>query len=865
MSINGLSTFTSTLRIGGLASGLDTDQIVSDLMSVERMPLDRLYQKKQLLEWKRDDYRDITNLLRGFKDEYFNLVNSSSNMLSPSVYKEFDVTCVDSSTYETSTVVSAEGTANAVSGTHTIKVDQLATAAFAESDTNTSGVTADFMSRTIRGSAAVTSLDYSTTNKDFNITVDGTTYNINLTASYDDVDDLVNDTVDGLQKLVDDAAGSGKVAVSHSGSVIEFTAMGNTKTIQLTSGTNDALSDLNFTNGDSNIITDLDFRGKDFNITLDGVQKTITFDSTNANFASVNELITDSDYGLQKLVDDAFGEGKITVSQVSGEDIIKLTESGGASKIVLGSGTTNDALAQLKFNSLESNRLSTGDTLQSLKGIFNTPLTFDSSNQLTFTINNQDFTFDHDTTLSSMINQINSDSTAGVTLQYDDATDLFRVTSDQEGEGNNLDITDTGGNFLSGAANINFYTIKGSNPVTELNYASSNKRFKITIDGVTSNDIILNADYASVDDLATAMTSLINSDANLSAAGKTVNVTSSNDVLKIELTGGSSMEILSGSTDDALDYLKFTSGDSTSGYGQNGRDAEFILDGQSLVRSSNNFTINGITYSLLNTSATVQNVSLTSDADSVYDTISAFVEKYNEVIDTINTKLSEEYDRDYQPLTDEQKEQMTDNEIEVWEEKAKEGLLRNDSILESISYDMRKALFDSIENVNTSLTSIGISTGSYEDNGKLTIDETELKQAIQDDPDSIMNLFCNQSATHPSYSRTLSTDERTVRYNEEGIMYRLYDIIEDNISTFRDENGHKGILLERAGITGDVSEYTNSIFEQIYDYEVKIDNMLENLADKENMYYRKFTMMERAIAQMNMQSQWLANQFGSNN
>jgi flagellar hook-associated protein 2 len=104
---------------------------------------------------------------------------------------------------------------------------------------------------------------------------------------------------------------------------------------------------------------------------------------------------------------------------------------------------------------------------------------------------------------------------------------------------------------------------------------------------------------------------------------------------------------------------------------------------------------------------------------------------------------------------------------------------------------------------------------------------------------------------------------RTNRYNEQGLANRLYDIIEDNIRFTRDENGKKGILLEKAGIEGDLTEYQNIMNSQIEDHETRLDKLIEALAQKETYYYNMFARMESAIQSMNTQSSWLASQSGS--
>lgn len=291
-----------------------------------------------------------------------------------------------------------------------------------------------------------------------------------------------------------------------------------------------------------------------------------------------------------------------------------------------------------------------------------------------------------------------------------------------------------------------------------------------------------------------------------------------------------------------------------------GTDAAAVIDGVSLTRSSNTFAVNGVTYNLLKPSATQQTITITPDADGVVASIKNFVNKYNEVIDLINKKLSEKYDGNYPPLTDEQKKGMSEADIKKWEDKAKTGLLQNDSILQNIADKVRRALSDKVSGLSVDLSGIGITTGAYQNKGKLFIDEAKLKAAIQTNPDSVMNLFSTRSTTVPVYSRTLTSAQRTARYNEEGLAYRLYDVIQDNISTLRDGSGRKGILLEKAGIAGDPSELASVLSFEIKGYSTKISEINSRIAEKSSQYYLKFSALEKYISQMNAQSNWLNGQ-----
>lgn len=286
-----------------------------------------------------------------------------------------------------------------------------------------------------------------------------------------------------------------------------------------------------------------------------------------------------------------------------------------------------------------------------------------------------------------------------------------------------------------------------------------------------------------------------------------------------------------------------------------GTDSKATIDGVTLTRSSNTIAYNGVSYTLKQTSDAAATVSLTQDVDTVYKAISSFVDDYNALISTINGKLAETYDSDYAPLTDDQKSAMSEDEITKWETKAKKGLLERDDTLRSFLTNMRTALVDSIKGQASSLSSIGITTGTYEEKGKLHIDEDTLKAALQSKPTEVMNLFSQQSSSYGGTIkvRTLSSSERSIRYKEEGVGYRLYDVLQDNISTIRDSNGNKGFLIEKAGVENDASNTDNLLTEQLDALKAKIDKEQERLDNKQTALYKQYTTLETYINTMNSQ------------
>jgi flagellar hook-associated protein 2 len=295
------------------------------------------------------------------------------------------------------------------------------------------------------------------------------------------------------------------------------------------------------------------------------------------------------------------------------------------------------------------------------------------------------------------------------------------------------------------------------------------------------------------------------------------------------------------------------------------RDAtvQLKIDGQSYTMTSptNTFTRDGITFNLMaNTVGKEIDIDVSRDVDSAFNNIKNFVEKYNGMIDKLNNKLVEKRYRDYKPLTDEQKKSMEESDIKLWEEKSKSGVLRSDPIVQNITQSMRRALIEKIEGVNISLSDIGITTGQWYENGKLYVNEEKLKDALANRGEEVEKLFCQQYKE--SYSPDLNAEERKVRYNNVGIMHRFSDIIQDNIRTRRDKNNKKGILLEKAGIQGDLTDTNNILGDKIKDIDKRIESLNELLYRKEEQYWRQFTAMEKALQSMSSQSMWLMQQLG---
>ncbi|MBU7594573.1 flagellar hook-associated protein 2 [Metabacillus halosaccharovorans] len=289
-----------------------------------------------------------------------------------------------------------------------------------------------------------------------------------------------------------------------------------------------------------------------------------------------------------------------------------------------------------------------------------------------------------------------------------------------------------------------------------------------------------------------------------------------------------------------------------------GKDATFEINGLATSRSSNTFTINNVNYTLNDvTNGKTAKISVGNDTDSMVDKIVQFVNKYNEMIEKINGEISETRYRDYQPLSNEEKEAMSEKQVELWEEKAKSGLLKNDSILSGTLTKMRTALYTPYTGTGSNsdynqLAQIGITTSSnYRENGKLSIDETKLRAAIDKDPNAVFQLFSGATKVTTTAADGTTTTKNSSVTSELGITNRLRSILSDTVKSIEKKAG-KATSTNQQFLIG----------RNIVDLDSQIVRFESRLVQTENRYWRQFTAMEKAIQQANSQSTYLMQQFG---
>ncbi|OOP65993.1 hypothetical protein BWZ43_23285 [Heyndrickxia oleronia] len=271
-----------------------------------------------------------------------------------------------------------------------------------------------------------------------------------------------------------------------------------------------------------------------------------------------------------------------------------------------------------------------------------------------------------------------------------------------------------------------------------------------------------------------------------------------------------------------------------------GTNASFTFNGIETTRTSNTFQINGFEITLKEGKPGKSvTFSSSTDVDAVVDKIVKFVDEYNKLVEKVNGKVTEKRYRDFQPLTAEQKADMKDKEIELWEEKAKSGMLYGDSILSSSLTEMRTNLYSPVSGLTgmNQLSEIGITTtANYLDGGKLTIDEDKLRAAIEKDPNAVYSIFANDGDTTA----------------EKGLGRRLRDTLKNTMEK----------IDEKAGKATSVNN-TFTLGKLLDNVDKSIDSLQDRLKDIESRYYRQFSAMETAIQRANQQSAYLSQFFSS--
>lgn len=961
---NYYSVSSSTNKgMSGMISGMDTESMVTQMLSGTQSKIDKQEALKQQAIWRQEIYRDLITSINDFRGKYFDTSFDSqlaTNFASPDLFGSMLSTIKSGDAVR---IISTGSTANM--GDMNVIVNQLASKASLQSGHRMS-------SDSIKGSALTEKL---LENFDKTLALDVTvsggekkTIKINLGAANTEeglaeainkklaeegITDVSAKAFDGKMRLL--AEGGSSVSVNSKESTsLALIATGFSNTISSDTAGGKMLE------GSTQMTADA---GYIFDMALDGVQKQITLNNVEVvrnedgeiDLEATSKNLLDS---LSREVELAFGES-VKVELTDDKEFKFTLDVEGQAGHQLRITGANAGLLGITPGS--SSTLSTSSTLSEL-GL--------AGGRFSFEINGEKFTFDENNTISDVMNAINN-SRAGVKLSYSAFSDTFKLEANSSGSKYGIELVQTEGNLLSAlfgedkvkpaskaaSSQLTVGTIAGK-PDALKDYKTTKATMKINVNGKTytytassgdddktiGGDTIVDSlnkwlkeQFGTVDDeedgkqnifynsktgeleiqdgyvvsfeqtavdqenpdklaegmktdlaLAlgfnqTATSNKVTADTKvedvlqlkkLVDSGKVAEGSSVGDI-KLSVSAGKAtlsyedgrlvlngkngateidlskspniMELFGIDPNSNDKIIKIGDGKLTDPNGKiPGEDAKVVINGIETTRNSNTFEIDGITMELTKVSEKNDKgesvgsvISTYQDTDKIVDTFKSFVEDYNALIEKLNGYVDEKANyRDYQPLTSAQKKEMSDREIELWEEKAKQGLLRRDAATSALLSEMRIALYSKPAGSNIALYNIGIDTGNYKEKGKLHLDEVTLRNALTSNAEEISKLFTG----------------------EDGIASQMIKALKAAAET---SSANPGSMVQTAGAVGWASENNNTLTNEIKSIEDRIKDLKAKYETERQRYWNQFNSMESILANYSSQSSYLSQMFTS--
>lgn len=292
----------------------------------------------------------------------------------------------------------------------------------------------------------------------------------------------------------------------------------------------------------------------------------------------------------------------------------------------------------------------------------------------------------------------------------------------------------------------------------------------------------------------------------------------------------------------ANDKDKTDSSDTTKAVRITGQDSEIVLNGATFTNNTNNYSINGLTIQALNVTGTDEvTITTDTDVDGIYDMIKGFLKDYNDLVKSVDVAYNAASSKGYEPLTSDEKDAMSDDEVKKWEEKIKDSLLRKDSTLGSVLDTMKNDMAKSFKvgDKSYSLSSFGIATLGYfnspenetgvyhidgnKDDTYTSANTDKLKSMIASDPDTVITFFSQLAS-------------------------QLYKDL--------------GSKMTASSTSSAYTIYNDKQMNTQYsEYNTKISEAEDKVTTWEDYYYSKFSAMESALAKMNAQSSSLTGLF----
>lgn len=796
----------NNIRLGGLSSGFDTEAMVTQLLSSYQTKIDNQSKKLTKLSWQQEAYQDITTKITDFKNKYFDVLKRDNYLLSPSTFNKYkaNVSATNGADVEG---LSVSTTTGSFAGTYKLKLQQLATSAKAEGKSISIGNFALDLDKAIASaSTSVSTAEDGTQTKTFNFALDVQVGSVKKTVEFSadavldtngnvaDMDALKSGIVDSFNtQLQEDFGYSGKVGAGAQGAT---DADGKEWFLQAEMG---ADGKVGFKVGGNATVSVTENKGN-FGLAQPAERVAV---STGSVVTGTNTFAVEIGGKVQQLSFEGVSTTYYDSRNLSGNEKI------------LAEFNELKAAAYRKDKGLSADATVTSTQLESY--------TYTSEQAA------------KDKNQAAMMSALNSIDGYSFSM-----SGSYITARDDSGNTASFSMSSVEGGTL------------GLSKATASNKATSN--VSLSALGFEPNNatggysIKINGEEISVDKNATVSSLL--SAVNKSSAGVTMTysaLTNSFTIESNEMGGAGKVEI---EDSDFTRGLGLTDENGTVGYTQ-GQNAIFELNGQEIYLNDNSYTLDGTTFTFNDNMAIGETftVNLTKDNSAVKDTVKSFVEDYNKLIDDVYEYIGTAPAEDskgnrYEPLTDAEKEEMDEDEIEKWEKSAKQGILYNDSTVTKIMSQLRSVLYDTVtldDGSKFGIFNMGVKTSDdWKDHGKLKIDEDALDKAFEKNSDAIVKLF---------------TDTDT------GIMSKFNKVMDSAVKSTGTVN-NRGILVQKAGKANSSVTTDSQIYKQMLKLQDKINELQNRYDDKEEYWWKIFTNMESALTDLNSQTSYISQYLG---
>ncbi len=798
------------MRLAGINSGYDSEAMIQEMMSGYQTRIDNQNKKLTKLQWKQEAYRDVITKLSDFQNKYFDILNKSSYLMSPTTFSKFKSNITTKSGEEAKGAIAVTTTANSKVGNHEIQVLQTASKAkLTGAKINPAGFSLDlgkaaesnYKTKTDESSGAVT--------RSYDFALDVKVGSVSKTVEFKfDIDET-----DGKIDQDDFAA-------------------------KLTDALNEQFAEnFGFTGRTENTTGLVNADGKEYFLAAEASDDGKTLNFKVGGNAAVSITEKTGNFGLAK---PSIKQAIAMQSCVTGTNTVAVT--------------VGDATRNVSFDGVSATY-------------------FDSRNEK----GNEAILAEYNNLKLEAFKKANNGASP-----TSDQFESFSYTSTQAAKDKNSAALIEAGNEVFKDAGYTFGIKDGYLSITQsISGGQINKNFSIaSVEGGTLGLAKGNATNRISDNLTLKEMGFTNANSGFNINGKTIGVNEDMTIKelldKVNKSGAgvtmsySTLEnrfiIESNDMGDGGDFevednaltkeLGLTA--SAGAASEAGKNAIFKLDGVEIYHNSNSYEVDG---SKLDFTDAVANetykVGISKDYEEVKTLIKDFVKDYNQLIDDVYGHIGTAPVRDnknnlYEPLTDAEKEEMDDKEIEKWETTAKKGVLYNDPTISSVLSKIRTALYNTVtteDGKKFGLYNMGISTmsmlnSSSEDvmRGKLKIDEDKFNEAFDKNPDVVAKLF-----TDPS----------------RGIMKQIDTIIDDAASSSTNERGAiRGSLVRKAGLEKGTTAKNNEIFRQMEQINKRINTLQDRYDSKEEYWWSVFTNLEKMMGEFNSQSNYMASYLG---